>query len=88
MKTLAVWLAKKYALSAIEDATRAKKDKIASAVAKVTKWMNAVDELGKFLSCLRTKLQDGVLEKAESEHLITCAENTIDAICKEVKNEG
>ena len=83
MKTLAIYLAKRYALDALEKITETNKEKIASASAKVTKWIAALKGVTEFLDKLNARLADGVLTTEEASETMAGAES----LAEEVKAE-
>ncbi len=90
MKTLAIWFGKKYALSLIQDAVSAKKDKVAKWAVRIGVWIERIGYVAKFLGSLAEKLSDGEITSAEADAAISEAKQlaeqvTIDVEVKEVK---
>ena len=84
MKTIALYLAKKYALDALEKVTDANADKIAATTLKVSRWIAALESVTAFLRKLAAKLTDGVLTAEESEATMDDATALADEIKKEL----
>ena len=82
MKTLVVYLAKKYALSAVKDAVTANKDNVAKYATIVRTWTNRVRMVLTFLQVLADRLADGVLTDAEIEQTVTDAEALAEEVTK------
>ena len=66
MKTLTIWLAKKYALSLVRDAVAAKADTVALWATRVGKWIERIGAVAEYLRGLASKLSDGVLTEDEA----------------------
>ena len=89
MKTLAIWFGKKYALSLIQDAVSAKKDKVAKWATRIGVWIERIGYVAKFLGSLAEKLSDGEITSAEATAAIAEAKQlaeqvTVDVEFKEV----
>ena len=89
MKTLAIWFGKKYALSLIQDAVSAKKEKVAKWATRIGVWIERIGYVAKFLGALADRLSDGVLTVGEADATITEAKQlaeqvTVDVEFKEV----
>ena len=82
MKTLAVWLVKKYAVGAIQDAVKAKKPEVAIWATKISVWIVAVNRLLAFLFALSRRLEDGELTDQEAADTIAEAKDIADSIAK------
>ena len=90
MKTLAIWFGKKYAISLIQDAVSAKKDKVAKWAVRIGVWIERIGYVAKFLGSLAEKLSDGEITSAEADSAIKEAKQlaeqvTIDVDVKEAK---
>ena len=89
MKTLAIWFGKKYALSLIQDAVSAKKEKVAKWATRIGVWIERIGYVAMFLGSLAEKLSDGEITSAEASAAITEAKQlaeqvTVDVEFKEV----
>ena len=82
MKKLVVYLAKKYALSAVKDAVKSNKDNVAKYATVVRTWTNRVRMVLTFLQVLADRLADGVLTDAEIEQTVTDAEALAEEVTK------
>ena len=82
MKKLVVYLAKKYALSAVKDAVKANKDNVAKYATVVRTWTSRVRMVLTFLQVLADRLADGVLTDAEIEQTVTDAEALAEEVTK------
>ena len=82
MKTLAVWLVKKYAVAAVQDAVKAKKPEVAEWATKIGGWIIKVNRLLAFLNALAGRLSDGELTDQEAADTIKEAKNIADSIAK------
>lgn len=80
MKTLVIWLVKKYALSAIKDVVAANKDKVSYYSDKLSFWIGKVKEALSFLEALASRLADGELTDDEATATIDDASKIIDSI--------
>jgi hypothetical protein len=80
MKSLVIWLVKKYALSAIKDAVSANKDKVAKYATATKTWLIRLDRITGLLSSLALRLVDGELTDEEAEEIITETNTILDSI--------
>lgn len=80
MKSLVIWLVKKYALSAIKDAVSANKDKVAKYATATQVWLNRLNWITGFLNSLVDRLKDGELTDEEAEAVIIEANAILDSI--------
>ena len=67
MKTLAIWFCKRYALSLVQDAVRAKSNEVATWATRIGQWIERFGLVVKYLASLSAKLADGELTKDEAE---------------------
>lgn len=82
LKSLAIYLAKKYAVSAIQDAVKAKKPEVAIWATKIGAWTVAANRLLAFLFALSRRLEDGELTDREAADTIAEAKDIADAIAQ------
>jgi hypothetical protein len=80
MKSLVIWLVKKYALSAIKDAVSANKDKVAKYATATQIWLIRLDNITGLLNSLVMRLKDGELTDEEAEEVINEANAILDSI--------
>lgn len=80
MKSLVIWLVKKYALSAIKDAVSANKEKVAKYASASQVWLNRLDRTTGLLKSLVVHLKDGELTDEEAEEIITETNAILDSI--------
>lgn len=74
MKTLAIYLAKKYALSAVKDAIRAHGTDVAKWASRIGVWLGKLRVATAYLERLAERLNDGELDDAEADSTIKEAE--------------
>lgn len=67
MKTLAIWFAKRYALSLVQDMVKAKSADVAKWAARIGVWIERFGLVVKYLAGLSDKLSDGELTDAEAK---------------------
>jgi hypothetical protein len=80
MKSLVIWLVKKYALSAIKDAVSANKDKVAKYATATQTWLDWLDRITGLLNSLVARLKDGELTDEEAEAVIIETTAILDSI--------
>ena len=85
MKTLAIWFGKKYALSLIQDAVSAKKDKVAKWATRIGVWIERIGYVAKFLGALAERLSDGEITSAEATDTISEAKQLAEQVTTDVK---
>ena len=67
MKTLAIWFAKRYALSLVQDMVKAKSADVAKWAAHIGVWIERFGLVAKYLATLSDRLADGELTDAEAQ---------------------
>lgn len=82
LKSLAIYLVKKYAVSAVQDAVKAKKPEVAEWATKIGGWIVKVNRLLAFLNALAGRLSDGELTDQEAAETISEAKDIADSIAK------
>ena len=85
MKTLAIWFGKKYALSLIQDAVSAKKEKVAKWATRIGVWIERIGYVAKFLGSLAEKLSDGEITSTEADAAISEAKQLAEQVTADVK---
>lgn len=80
MKSLVIWLVKKYALSAIKDTVSANKDNVAKYATAAQVWLNRLNWITGFLNSLVDRLKDGELTDEEAEAVIIETTAILDSI--------
>ena len=83
MKTLAIWFAKRYALSLIQDAVRAKSDTVAVWATRIGTWIERFGLVVRYLASLSDKLADGELTKDEAEAALNEAKALAEQLTQE-----
>ena len=84
MKSIIIWFAKKYALSAIQDAVDANKDEVGRWSQRIRVWLRYIGKVSVFLDQLAAKLEDGVLTAEEADVAVEEA-RTLATELKEVR---
>ena len=82
LKSLAIYLAKKYAIAAIQDAVKAKKPEVASIAVKVSAYAQKAASVVAFLNALAHRLADGELTDQEAADTICEAKDLAESITK------
>ena len=82
LKSLAIYLAKKYAVSAVQDAVAAKKPQVAEWATKISGYIVKVNRVLSFLIDLSRRLEDGELTDQEAADTIAEAKDIADSIAK------
>ena len=67
MKTLAVWFAKRYALSLVQDMVKAKRGDVETWATRIGVWIERFGLVVKYLASLCDKLSDGELTDEEGK---------------------
>ena len=67
MKTLAIWFARRYALSLVQDMVKAKSADVAKWAARIGVWIERFGLVAKYLATLSDRLADGELTDAEAK---------------------
>lgn len=67
MKSLAIWFAKRYALSLVQDMVKAKSGDVAKWATRIGVWIERFGLVVKYLASLSDKLADGELTDAEGK---------------------
>lgn len=80
MKSLVIWLVKKYALSAIKDAVSANKEKVAKYATASQIWLIRLERTTGLLKSLVVRLKDGELTDEEAEEIIAETNDILDSI--------
>lgn len=83
MKKLAIWLVKKYAVAAIQDAAEAKKPEVAEWATKIRRWILRIGYVVGFLSDLAAALEDGSLSDAEADAAVAKAKELAGELTRE-----
>ena len=83
MKTLAIWFCKRYALSLIQDAVKAKADTVALWATRIGVWIERIGLVVKYLAGLSDKLADGELTKEEAENALAEAKALAEQLTQE-----
>lgn len=82
LKSLAIYLAKKYAVAAVQDAVAAKKPQVAEWATRISGYIVKVNRLLAFLIALSRRLEDGELTDQEAADTIKEAKDIADSIAK------
>lgn len=82
LKSLAIYLVKKYAVAAVKDAVSAKKPEVASVAAKVAVYAQKAVSIVTFLNVLAQRLADGELTDQEAADTIAEAKDLAEYFTK------
>ena len=82
LKSLVIYFAKKYAVSAIQDAVKAKKPQVAEWATKITGYIVKANRAFAFLDALANRLADGELTDQEAADTIAEAKDIAESITK------
>jgi len=82
LKSLAIYLAKKYAVAAIQDAVAAKKPEVSAIALKVSAYAQKAASVVGFLNALALRLSDGELTDQEAADTIAEAKDIAESITK------
>lgn len=82
LKSLAIYLAKKYAVSAVQDAVAAKKPEVSAIAAKVSAYAQKAASVVAFLNALALRLSDGELTDQEAADTIAEAKELAETVTK------
>lgn len=82
LKSLAIYLVKKYAVSAVQDAVKAKKPQVSEWATKISGWIVKINRLLAFLNALAGRLSDGELTDQEAADTIAEAKDIAEEITK------
>ncbi|MBR4615342.1 MAG: hypothetical protein IKO55_07025 [Kiritimatiellae bacterium] len=84
MRSLAIWFAKRYALSLVQDAVKAKSGDVAKWATRIAVWIERMGLVVRFLASLADKLADGELTSEEGKAAVAEA----NALAIEFTKEG
>ena len=82
LKSLVIYLVKKYAVSAVQDAVAAKKPQVAEWATRISGYIVKINRLLAFLIALSRRLEDGELSDQEAADTIKEAKDIADSIAK------
>lgn len=82
LKSLAIYLAKKYAVAAVQDAVKAKKPQVAEWATRISGYIVKVNRVLSFLNALAGRLSDGELTDQEAADTIAEAKDIAEEITK------
>lgn len=82
LKSLVIYLVKKYAVSAVQDAVAAKKPQVAEWATRISGYIVKINRLLAFLIALSRRLEDGELTDQEAADTIKEAKDIADEIAK------
>ena len=82
LKSVAIWLVKKYAVSAIQDAVAAKSPEVATWSKRISGYITKVHRVLAFLNDLAGRLSDGELSKQEAQDTIAEAKDIAEELTK------
>lgn len=83
MKTLAIWFAKRYALSLVQDMVKAKSKDVALWATRIGTWIERIGVVVRYLASLSDKLADGELTKDEAEAALAEAKALAEQLTQE-----
>ena len=79
MKTFVLWLAKKYAVSAVNDTLVKYKDNVLKITSKITLWTERLEKIILQLKKINARVADGKITKEEIEESVS----ELDVLVKE-----
>lgn len=82
LKSLAIYLAKKYAVAAVQDAVSAKKPEVSAIALKVSAYAQKAASIVAFLNALALRLADGELTDQEAADTIAEAKELAETVTK------
>lgn len=82
LKSLVIYFAKKYAVSAVQDAVKAKKPEVSAIALKVSAYAQKAAAVVAFLNALAQRLADGELTDQEAADTICEAKDLAESITK------